>query len=116
MRHGKIHRKFGRVKKVRTALTRSLLRSLIMHESIETTQARAKEIRPMIEKLVSRGRTDSVSNRRIVTARLGSAPRETKKLFTALSPRFKDRKGGYTRITKLSPDASGARARIEFVE
>lgn len=93
-------RKFGRVRRQRTAFFRSLMRALIIHESIETTEARAKAIRPMIEKMITRAKTDTVANRRIIASRLGNDAKTMTKLFTEIAPRYKDREGGYTRITK----------------
>jgi len=111
-------RKFGRERSGRRALLRSLLRALIIHDAIQTTEARAKELRPLIEHLVTRSKTDSPASRRLVTARLGGAPRETKKLFETIAPKFKNRAGGYTRIIKIHRPSSDAReaAQISFVE
>lgn len=98
------------------ALMRSLMRSLVLHERISTTEAKAKELRPMIEKLVTRAKTDTVANRRLVSSRLGGDDAATKKLFTAIAPRFKARNGGYTRIVKRAPRPDGRRtAYIAFV-
>jgi large subunit ribosomal protein L17 len=116
MRHHVKGRNFGRPTDQRTALKKSLIRSLVIHERISTTEAKAKEIRPMVEKLVSRARVDSVANRRLVMSRLGDAE-AVKKLFTNLAPRFKDVKGGYTRIVKRAPRADGRRtAYIAFTK
>ncbi|OGG46906.1 50S ribosomal protein L17 [Candidatus Kaiserbacteria bacterium RIFCSPHIGHO2_01_FULL_49_13] len=117
MRHHKKIRKFGRERNERHALLRSLARSLIVHERIETTEARAKELRPMIERLLTRGKKGTLADRRLVSARLGGAPRETKKLFDTLAPKYKDRNGGYTRIIKIHGSSSDARkiAQISFV-
>jgi large subunit ribosomal protein L17 len=84
----------------RTALLRSLARSLILHETISTTEAKARELRPVIEKLVSHARVDSVANRRLVSARLGGDDEATKKIFSEIAPRYATRAGGYTRIVK----------------
>lgn len=99
MRKKKTGRAFSRPRNQRTALMRSLARSLVLEERISTTEAKAKELRPMIEKLVTRSRTDSVANRRLVMARV---PDEevVKKLFTVIGPRYAERPGGYTRIVK----------------
>lgn len=96
---------------------RSLARSLIIHESIATTEAKAKELRPYIEKLISHGRADTVANRRLVAARLGGDAAAVKKVFGTLSPRYAARPGGYTRIVKRAPNATNARdnAFIAFV-
>jgi large subunit ribosomal protein L17 len=93
------------------------MRSLILHEGISTTEAKAKELRPKIEKLISTGRVDSVANRRLVASRLGNDEEAVKKVFTELGPRYAERSGGYTRIVKRAPNAVNARdnAYIAFV-
>lgn len=110
-------RAFNRPKNQRTALMRSLARSLILHEGISTTEAKAKELRPIIEKIISTGRVDSVANRRLVASRLGNDDEVVKKVFTDLAPRYTERPGGYTRIVKRAPNAVNARenAYIAFV-
>lgn len=117
MRHHVKGRNFGRKTDQRTALIRSLTRSLVIHERISTTEAKAKELRPIIEKLVTRARTDTVANRRLVSARLGGDDAATAKLFKTIAPRFKERAGGYTRIVKRSKIALDGRklAYIAFV-
>ncbi len=117
MKHHKKIRKFGRERGGRRALLRSLARSLIAHEQIATTEARAKELRPLIERLVTKGKDGSLASRRLVSARLGGAPRETKKLCDVIAPRYKDRAGGYTRIIKVHTRSADARrgAHIAFV-
>jgi len=116
MKHHKAIRKFGRTKDVRNALIRSLALSLILRGKIKTTEAKAKELRPFIEKLVTRGRKGDIAARRIIESRLGGA-RATKKLVDEIAPRYKDRNGGYTRIIKISPRGGDASkmAIIEFV-
>jgi len=118
MRHHNANRKFGRVKKARTALMQGLAVSLIRDGSIRTTEAKAKELRPFVEKLVTRAKSDTVASRRILAARLGGGSAlAVKTLIEKVVPAEKNRNGGYTRITKLSPrksDASGM-AVIEFV-
>jgi large subunit ribosomal protein L17 len=116
MRHQHKGRSFNRPKNQRTALLRSLARSLIIHESISTTEAKAKELRPFIEKVISHGRSDTVANRRLVLERLGDSA-AVKKVFDSLSPRYVSRPGGYTRIVKRAPNAVNARdnAYIAFV-
>ena len=117
MRHHQKGRAFNRPKNQRTALVRSLARSLILHESISTTEAKAKELRPFIEKLISHGRNDTVANRRLVASRLGNDDEIVKKVFGTLSPRYANRPGGYVRIVKRAPNAVNARdnAYIAFV-
>lgn len=116
MRHHVKNRKFGRKTDERRAFKRSLARALILREKIKTTEARAKELRPFIEKLVTKGLEGTLSSRRLIISHLGSVE-GVKKLCDEISPRYKKRGGGYTRITKLSRrqgDASKM-AVIEFV-
>lgn len=95
---------------------RSLMRSLIIHERISTTEAKAKELRPIIEKLVTHARKDTVASRRLVASRLGD-DEATAKLFSAIAPRYENRPGGYTRIVKRAATATDGRkqAYIAFV-
>jgi large subunit ribosomal protein L17 len=106
MRHRVGGRQFGLPSDQRRALLKGLLRSLIIYKQIETTEARAKEIRPLIEKLVTRAKNDdSVNSRRIARTYIGghSADDESivKELFTVIAPQFKDRNGGYTRAARV---------------
>lgn len=116
MRHHHKGRTFGRSHDQRVALLKGLMRSLIIHERISTTEAKAKELRPHIEKLVTRARKDTVANRRLVTARLGDDA-AVEKLFTTIAPRYAEREGGYTRIVKRAATATDGRktAYIAFV-
>jgi len=92
------------------------MRSLIIHERISTTEAKAKELRPLIEKLVSHARVDSVANRRLVASRLGNDDESTAKLFATIAPRYTERPGGYTRIVKRAVAVDGKKqAYIAFV-
>ena len=100
MRHSNNKRKFGREKNQRNALMSSLARNLIRDSRIQTTTAKAKELRPMIEKLVTKAKTVTVASRRLVITSINSQV-ETKKLFDVIAPKYKDRKGGYTRIIKM---------------
>ncbi len=116
MRHHDTKRKFGRERKGRVAFLRSLLRNMINEGRMTTTLARAKEVRPLIEKLVTLGKRDGLASRRLLVSRLGRAT-EAKKLAEEISPKYKERHGGYTRIVKLPAregDASEM-ALIEFV-
>lgn len=116
MHHNKT-RKFGRERKVRRGLMRSLARNLILEEKIITTEARAKSLRPYVEKLITHAKTDSVAKRRLVLAFLGNDTEVTKKLFSTIGPRYTDRKGGYTRIVRvgLRPGDAAVKAYIGFV-
>ncbi len=105
MRHHNTNRKFGRKSNLRLALLRSLAEALLVHGKIKTTQAKAKELSSFVEKLITKGKDTSVSNQRVIISQLGTAAR-TKTLVTKVSPRYKDRTGGYTRITKLEPRKS----------
>lgn len=117
MKHHKSFRKFGREKNQRVAFVRGLLVNLIRHGRIETTLARAKEIRPVVEKLVTLAKEDTVARRRLVASRLINQEIETAKLFNEYAPKYKEVQGGYTRILKLPTRLSdGAeKAVIEFV-
>jgi large subunit ribosomal protein L17 len=116
MRHHNNVRKFGREKTQRHALMRSLARNLIRDSRIRTTTAKAKELRPFVEKLVTSAKTATPASRRLIVSKLQGAA-ETKKLVEVIAPKYMDRKGGYTRIMKLPNrdlDASPM-SLIEFV-
>lgn len=117
MKHHNITRKFGREKNQRHAFVRGLVINLIRHGRIETTLARAKTVRPHVEKLVTLAKVDTVARRRLVASRLINQEAETAKLFAEYAPKYKDVAGGYTRILKLPTRLSdGAeKAVIEFV-
>lgn len=100
MRHRVAGRKFGRNTNQRKALLRNLAVSLILNERITTTEAKAKTIRPVVEKLVTMSREDTEHHRRLVMARLADE-RATAKLFDIIGPRFDGQPGGYTRIYKI---------------
>lgn len=101
MQHHNKNRKFGRKRNVRLALLRGLARSLIEHEKITTTEAKAKSLRPFVEQLITRSKEDTVQNRRLVASRLGAQNGIVQKLFSTIGPRYKERSGGYTRIVRL---------------
>ena len=117
MRHGNNKRKFGRVRKVRVALLNSLALNLIVRGKIKTTEPKAKELRPFIEKLITQAKKGDMATRRLVIAKLSNRRPEVKKLFEVIAPKYKDTKGGYTRVLKLGARKSdGAKmAVIEFV-
>jgi large subunit ribosomal protein L17 len=100
MRHQKAGRKFGRNPSQRKALLRQQAISLILNERIMTTEAKAKELRIVVEKLVSVARDDSDHHRRLVMSKIDNIV-ATKKLFDVVAPRYEDVAGGYTRISKL---------------
>ncbi len=101
MKHLRKHRKFGRPADFRKIFLWNLIRELILKERIRTTEARAKEIRPMIEKTITRAKVDNLANRRLILKRLDL--KSVNKLFKDLSPRFNERGGGYCRIMKIEP-------------
>lgn len=115
MRHSNHNRKFGRVTKVRKALLNSLARSLVLHQKIETTEPKAKELRPFMEKLVSKGKLGSLVARRAIHVKIGK--NATKILVDTLAKKYESRSGGFTRITKMNARLSDGSpmAIIEFV-
>ena len=117
MRHRVAHRKLSRTTEHRLSLLRNMAASLITHERIRTTVAKAKELRPFVEKLVTLGKRDSLHARRRALSILSSKT-VVRRLFSDVSPRFSERPGGYTRILKLGPrQGDGApMAFIEFVD
>lgn len=118
MRHHHAHRKFNREKAQRVALMRGLARSLILHGSITTTVAKAKELRPYVEKLVTVAKSGTLASRRTVATRLGERSQALSKIFSDFAPRYAKRAGGYTRITKLGRVGKRVAefAKIEFVD
>jgi len=102
MRHRKSGRKLGRTSSHRKAMFRNMATSMLMHETICTTLPKAKELRRVVEPLITLARNDSVANRRLAFARLRDKE-VVGKLFTDLGPRFRNRPGGYLRILKMNP-------------
>ena len=117
MRHRKAGRKFNRNSPQRSALKKGLAISIIEHESIKTTLAKAKEIRGFLEPLVTLAKENTVANQRLAYSRLQSKE-AVAKLFDELGPRFKDRPGGYLRVIKrgLRPGDKAPAAQVEFVK
>jgi large subunit ribosomal protein L17 len=115
MRHHNANRKFSRVRKVRVALVNSLARSLVLHQKIETTEPKAKEIRPFVEKLITKAKLKTVAARRAIGIKIGQ--KATKMLVDDIAPKYEDRKGGFLRITKSKrrPSDGSSMAIIEFV-
>ncbi len=108
MQHAKRNRTLGRTRRGRTALLRGLALSLIKNGKIQTTTAKAKELRPYIERLITTAKNDTVASRRIVATRLGEpTDAAVRTLFTEIAPRYQDRPGGYTRIIKLGTVSPG---------
>lgn len=114
MKHQKRGRKFGREKDIRRALMKSLVFNLIKKEKIKTTEAKAKELRPFIEKFITRAKVDNLHNRRLIISRIGKE--SAKKLFEKIAPKYKERKGGYTRIIKLAPPRRGDASKMAIIE
>ena len=117
MRHRVGGRKLQRTSAHRIALFRNMSAALIKHEQITTTVAKAKELRPYIEKLITLGKKGGLSNRRLAHARLLDDA-QLVKLFDVLATRYADRNGGYTRVIKAGIRMSDASpmAVIEFVD
>ena len=117
MRHKSGGRKLQRTSAHRIAMFRNMSASLIKHEQITTTVAKAKELRPYIEKLVTLAKRGGLANRRLAQSRLLDET-QLKKLFDVIATRYADRAGGYTRVIKAGIRASDAAsmAIIEFVD
>jgi large subunit ribosomal protein L17 len=128
MRHRKAFRKFSRTPAHRRAMFRNLATSLVLHDKIETTLPKAKELKRIVDKLVTLGKSDTLHNRRRAMAYLMPVNREAKddkekwtavhKLFTDIALRFSEREGGYTRVirTRVRPGDKAQMAFIGFVE
>jgi len=106
-------RKFGRKKNQRRAFLKSLATNLILKEKIKTTEARAKELRSLVEHLISYAKKEDLASYRSLTKRLSAAA--AKKLVKEISPRFKERKGGYVRLTRLGQRLSDG-AKMVYIE
>jgi large subunit ribosomal protein L17 len=117
MRHGKVHRKLNRTAEHRKAMFANMAVSLIKHEQIITTLPKAKELRPIVEKLVTLAKKGGLHARRQAVAEIRDVT-QVKKLFDVIGPRYKERDGGYTRIMKAGfrYGDNAAKAVIEFVD
>ena len=117
MRHGKVYRKLGRHSSHRMAMFANMAASLIKHEQIVTTLPKAKELRPIVEKLITLGKKGDLAARRQAISEMRDIAM-VKKLFDTLAPRYKDRQGGYTRIMKAGfrYGDNAAQAEIEIVD
>jgi large subunit ribosomal protein L17 len=114
MRHGNGLRKLNRTSEHRQAMLRNMMNSLIQHEAIKTTLPKAKELRRVVEPMITLAKVKSVANMRLAFARLRDRDSVTK-LFSDLGPRFAKRPGGYTRILKMG-FRQGDNAPMAFVE
>ena len=117
MRHGKVHRKLNRTAEHRRAMFANMCAALIKHEQIVTTLPKAKELRPIVEKLVTLGKKGGLAMRRQAISEMRDQD-QVRKLFDTLAPRYKDRQGGYTRIIKAGfrYGDNAPMAVIEFVD
>ena len=116
MRHRKSGRKLNRNSSHRKAMFRNIAVAILTHETIKTTLPKAKELRKVVEPLVTLGRTDTVANRRLAFSRLRDKA-AVAKLFTDLGPRYAKRPGGYLRVLKMGfrPGDAAPMALVQFV-
>lgn len=116
MRHHDNNRTLSRTRRGRTALLRGLAVSLLTHGQIVTTEAKAKNLRPFVERLITLAKKDSVAARRLIASRLGEPTGEVVQRFFGKAAEYTDRAGGYTRVVKTGPTlASRREAVIELV-
>jgi large subunit ribosomal protein L17 len=115
MRHSQKTKQLGRERNVRNALLKTMAVSLIRDGKIKTTETKAKVLKPIVERLVTRAKVGDLAAKRFVSAKVG--PASVSKLVDTIAPKYKDRNGGYLRITKLADRKNdGAKiAQIEFV-
>lgn len=115
MYHGIGHRKLGKKTQHRLAMFSNMATSLIMHERIQTTMPKAKDLRRVVERLVTKGKNGDLNSRRLANSFLRN-DESVKKLFDDVAVRFKDRKGGYTRILRLAGTRAGDAAQMAIIE
>ena len=117
MYHGRKQRRFNRTAEHRKAMFKNMSQALLHHEQIVTTLEKAKDLRPVVEKLVTLGKRGDLHARRQAISQLGSVE-IVRKLFDTIGPRYKDRQGGYTRVLKAGfrYGDNAALAVIEFVD
>lgn len=115
MLHGNKKKQFGRERNQRNALIKTLVVSLIKNEKVTTTEVKAKALKPVVEKLITKGKAGDLSARRLIARNVGMTSAD--KILKVLSPKYKDRNGGYLRVIKVKARVSdGAKmAQIEFV-
>lgn len=114
MAYTRVSRHFSRPASQRVALLRSQARSLIIEERIGTTEAKAKELRPYIERLVTYGKKNTLASRRLAVAKLGDTA-AVKKLFETIAPRYTERAGGYTRVIKRSKRGKSDARKLAYI-
>ncbi|PIP29591.1 50S ribosomal protein L17 [Candidatus Kuenenbacteria bacterium CG23_combo_of_CG06-09_8_20_14_all_36_9] len=114
MKHQDSKRILSRKTGPRRALLKGLVLSLVLHEKIKTTAAKAKSLRPLMENIITRAKIDNLHNRREILKKI-TAQKAVKKLFEVIGPRYKDRQGGYLRIIKLKA-RKGDAAKIALIE
>lgn len=105
---------FHRERKERRALMRSLARSLILEERISTTEAKAKALRPFVERLVTYAKKNTLASRRLTKSRIGDDV-AVKKLFSTIGPRYASRTGGYIRIVKRTKRGSNDARKLAYI-
>ena len=105
---------FARPSNQRRALMRSLARSLVLEERISTTEAKAKALRPFIERLVTYAKTNTLASRRLTKSRLGD-DEAVKKLFESIGPRYAQRAGGYTRVVKRTLRGNNDARKLAYI-
>jgi large subunit ribosomal protein L17 len=115
MRHAKQRHKLSRDSAHRRALLRNLSKDVIAHERIKTSEAKAKAVKPKVEKLITLGKRGDLHARRQALSELGQDKFIVHKLFEEVAPRYVDRQGGYTRIVKLGPRRSDSTEMV-FIE
>ncbi len=115
MRHRNITKTLGRTKAPRQAMLQNMATSLVLYEKIVTTEAKAKIVRPLIEKLITRSKVKSVHNKQLLGKVLHDK-KAVQKLLDVIGPKYKERKGGYTRIIKISGNRQGDGAKMAQIE
>jgi len=115
MIHGQKTKQLGRERNVRNALLKTMIVSLIREEKMKTTETKAKVLKPMVEKLITKAKVGDLAAKRFISAKIG--PVSMKKLVETIAKKYTDRNGGYLRITKLADrkDDGAKIAQIEFV-
>lgn len=114
-RHQYKGRKLGRKTAPRKALLRNLASQIVLHEQVKTTLPKAKEVRPILEKLITKAKKDTFVNRRLVAKFLSNNDKSLAKLFEQLGPLYKDRNGGYLRIVKIA-NRKGDNAEMAIIQ